>query len=59
MYCQIVDSIFGDVAMAKVKMQAKQEYEYLANFRVLQNSFKVHGIDKVRRHSQHVCEYRP
>ncbi|TNY18131.1 RP/EB family microtubule-associated protein [Rhodotorula diobovata] len=45
-YCQIVDSIFGDVAMAKVKMQAKQEYEYLANFRVLQNSFKVHGIDK-------------
>ncbi|GAA5945522.1 hypothetical protein JCM3775_004188 [Rhodotorula graminis] len=45
-YCQIIDSIFGDVAMNKVKMQAKQEYEYLANFRVLQNSFKVHAIDK-------------
>ncbi|GJN92054.1 hypothetical protein Rhopal_005082-T1 [Rhodotorula paludigena] len=45
-YCQIVDSIFGDVPMAKVKMQAKQEYEYLANFRVLQNTFKAHGIDK-------------
>lgn len=35
--------------MNKVKMQAKQEYEYLANFRILQNSFKVHAIDKVRR----------
>ncbi|BGP36244.1 microtubule integrity protein mal3 [Rhodotorula kratochvilovae] len=45
-YCQIVDSIFGDVAMSKVKMQAKQEYEYLSNFRILQNSFKAHGIDK-------------
>ncbi|GAA6047535.1 hypothetical protein JCM3770_005795 [Rhodotorula araucariae] len=45
-YCQIVDSIFGDVPMNKVKMLAKQEYEYLANFRVLQNVFKAHGIDK-------------
>ncbi|GAA5846825.1 hypothetical protein JCM9279_004455 [Rhodotorula babjevae] len=45
-YCQIIDSIFGDVPMNKVKMQAKQEYEYLANFRILQNSFKVHAIDK-------------
>ncbi|GAA5891891.1 hypothetical protein JCM8208_002925 [Rhodotorula glutinis] len=45
-YCQIIDSIFGDVPMNKVKMQAKQEYEYLANFRILQNSFKTHAIDK-------------
>lgn len=44
-----MDSIFGDVAMNRVKFDAKQEYEYLANFRILQNSFKVHGIDKVRR----------
>lgn len=28
-------------------MGAKQEYEFLGNFRVLQNSFKAHGIDKV------------
>ena len=35
--------------MNKVKFEAKQEYEYLSNFRILQNSFKVHGIDKVRR----------
>ncbi|KWU46764.1 hypothetical protein RHOSPDRAFT_31582 [Rhodotorula sp. JG-1b] len=45
-YCQIIDSIFGDVPMNKVKFEAKQEYEYLSNFRILQNSFKVHGIDK-------------
>ncbi|GAA6040984.1 hypothetical protein JCM8097_000523 [Rhodosporidiobolus ruineniae] len=45
-YCQIVDSIFGDVPMTKVKMQARQEYEYLSNFRILQNVFKSHGIDK-------------
>ncbi|GAA5986970.1 hypothetical protein JCM11641_002271 [Rhodosporidiobolus odoratus] len=45
-YCQILDTIFGDVPMSKVKMNAKQEYEYLSNFRVLQNSFKAHGIDK-------------
>ncbi|POY71235.1 hypothetical protein BMF94_5547 [Rhodotorula taiwanensis] len=45
-YCQIMDSIFGDVAMNRVKFDAKQEYEYLSNFRILQNSFKVHGIDK-------------
>ncbi|GAA5836078.1 hypothetical protein JCM11251_007363 [Rhodosporidiobolus azoricus] len=45
-YCQIVDTIFGDVPMTKVKMGAKQEYEYLGNFRVLQNVFKAHGIDK-------------
>ncbi|GAA5981509.1 hypothetical protein JCM10908_004135 [Rhodotorula pacifica] len=45
-YCQIIDSIFGDVPMNKVKFEAKQEYEYLSNFRILQNSFKVHSIDK-------------
>ena len=33
--------------MNKVKFEPKQEYEYLSNFRILQNSFKVHGIDKV------------
>ncbi|BGP52769.1 microtubule integrity protein mal3 [Rhodotorula sphaerocarpa] len=45
-YCQIIDSIFGDVPMNRVKFEAKQEYEYLANYRILQNSFKIHSIDK-------------
>jgi len=45
-YCQIMDSIYGDVPMSRVKMNAKQEYEYLANFKVLQGIFKSRKIDK-------------
>jgi len=45
-YCQILDSIYGDVPMNRVKMDARLEYQSLANFKVLQMSFKQHGIDK-------------
>ncbi|CAE6438647.1 unnamed protein product [Rhizoctonia solani] len=45
-YCQILDSIYGDVAMTKVKMNAKHEYEYLANYKVVQEVFKKKKIDK-------------
>ena len=34
--------------MARVKMNAKHEYEFIANFKVLQNVFKAKKIDKVR-----------
>jgi RP/EB family microtubule-associated protein len=37
----------GDVPMARVKMNAKHEYEYVANFKVLQNIFKAKRVDKV------------
>lgn len=37
----------GDVPMGRVKLNAKHEYEYLANFKILQNLFKAHKIDKV------------
>lgn len=40
--------ISGDVPMARVKMNAKHEYEFIANFKVLQNTFKAKKIDKVR-----------
>ena len=71
-YCQIVDSIYGelrsfvevwrpwqvltsslsgDVPMTRVKMNAKHEYEFIANFKVLQNVFKAKKIDKVDRKS--------
>lgn len=33
--------------MTRVKMNAKHEYEFLANFKVLQNFFKSKKIDKV------------
>ncbi|KAI0783494.1 microtubule binding protein [Abortiporus biennis] len=45
-YCQIMDSIYGNVPMARVKMNAKHEYEFIANFKVLQNIFRSHKIDK-------------
>ncbi|KAJ7045109.1 calponin homology domain-containing protein [Mycena alexandri] len=45
-YLQIIDSIYGDVPMARVKMNAKHEYEYLANFKIMQNVFKSKKIDK-------------
>ncbi|KZV61519.1 hypothetical protein PENSPDRAFT_693336 [Peniophora sp. CONT] len=45
-YCQIMDSIYGDLQMSRVKMNAKHEYEFLANYKVLQNFFKSKRIDK-------------
>jgi len=46
-YCQIIDSIYGDVQMAKVKFNTKHEYEYVGNYKVLQTAFDKHKIDKV------------
>lgn len=37
----------GDLPMNRVKMNAKHEYEYLANYKVMQNVFKAKKIDKV------------
>lgn len=34
--------------MARVKMNAKHEYEFIANFKVMQNVFKAKKIDKAR-----------
>ncbi|WWC89847.1 uncharacterized protein L201_004775 [Kwoniella dendrophila CBS 6074] len=45
-YCQIIDSIYGDLPMSKVKYNARMEYEYLDNFKILQKAFKMHRIDK-------------
>jgi len=45
-YCQIIDSVYGDLPMTRVKMNAKREYEYLVNYKVLQNVFKAKKIDK-------------
>ena len=33
--------------MARVKMNAKHEYEFIANFKVLQNTFRSHKVEKV------------
>ncbi|RAO64418.1 uncharacterized protein BHQ10_000430 [Talaromyces amestolkiae] len=45
-FCQIFDSIFMDVTMNRVKFNVNTEYAYLSNFKVLQNTFKRHSIDR-------------
>lgn len=35
--------------MQRVKMNAKHEYEFIANFKILQNIFRAKKIDKARR----------
>jgi hypothetical protein len=34
--------------MARVKMNARHEYEFIANFKVMQNVFKAKRLDKAR-----------
>ncbi|KAH3680458.1 hypothetical protein WICMUC_000298 [Wickerhamomyces mucosus] len=45
-YCQIIDSIYLDLPMSRVKFDASKEYEYLNNFKVLQSAFLRHKIQK-------------
>ncbi|KAJ7926499.1 calponin homology domain-containing protein [Mycena leptocephala] len=45
-YLQVLDSIYNDIPMARVKMGAKHEYEYVANYKIMQNVFKIKKIDK-------------
>ncbi|KAM0793749.1 hypothetical protein ACM66B_001169 [Microbotryomycetes sp. NB124-2] len=45
-YCHVLDSIFLDIPVHKVKLNAKQSYELMANYKILQNAFKDHQIDK-------------
>ncbi|KAI5918427.1 calponin homology domain-containing protein [Camillea tinctor] len=44
--CQVFDSIFLDVPMSRVKFNVTSEYAYVQNFKVLQNTFTKHQIDK-------------
>ncbi|KAJ2513037.1 microtubule integrity protein mal3 [Coemansia sp. RSA 1939] len=45
-YCQILDSIYGDVRLDRVKFDANQEYEYMENFKIFQNTLAKHKVDK-------------
>lgn len=45
LHCQILDSIFpGQVALHKVNFNAKFDYEFVANYKVLQEVFTKQGI---------------
>ncbi|KAI9297524.1 EB1 domain-containing protein [Neoconidiobolus thromboides FSU 785] len=46
-YCVIMDSIYGDIPLSKVKFECKGEHEYITNFKILQNCFTKHKIDKM------------
>ncbi|EDO15197.1 hypothetical protein Kpol_401p2 [Vanderwaltozyma polyspora DSM 70294] len=45
-YCQIMDSIYGDIPMPRVKFTATAEYEYQTNYKILQSCFQRHRIEK-------------
>ncbi len=39
-YCQVIDAIYpGSVQMNKVNWQAKHDYEYAYNYKILQSAF--------------------
>ncbi|CCK72726.1 microtubule-binding protein BIM1 KNAG_0L01050 [Huiozyma naganishii CBS 8797] len=46
-YCQIMDSIYLDVPMHRVKFDASAEYEYYTNYKILQSCFARHQIEKI------------
>ncbi|KAI9216517.1 calponin homology domain-containing protein [Blastocladiella britannica] len=46
-YAEVFDSIWGGLQMSKVKFDARLEYEYIANYKVLQIAFEQHRVDKV------------
>lgn len=45
-YAQIIDSLYHNVPLSKIKFDAKHDYEYINNFKVLQEAFKRNRIDK-------------
>ncbi|CCE62309.1 hypothetical protein TPHA_0C01530 [Tetrapisispora phaffii CBS 4417] len=45
-YCQIFDSIYGDVPMHRVKFNATAEYDFQTNYKILQSCFTKHQIEK-------------
>ncbi|KAI8803012.1 EB1 protein [Cladochytrium replicatum] len=46
-YCQVFDSIYGDIPVGKVKFTGKREYEHIHNYKILQSAFNNHGVDKI------------
>jgi len=46
-HCQILDAVYpGKIPLSKVNFNAKHDYEYVQNFKVLQTVFTKEGISK-------------
>lgn len=45
-HCLIIHSIYGDIPVHKINFKAIHEYEYVQNFKVLQEAFVRHRIDR-------------
>lgn len=46
-YCQLLDMMYpGKVSLAKVNWKAKSEYEFINNFKILQQSFNKLGVNR-------------
>ena len=46
-YCQVMDAVYpGTFNLSKVKWGAKFDYEFVENYKVLQNAFDKNGIKK-------------
>lgn len=45
-HCQIVDAVFRDVSMSKVNFEARFDWEFVQNYKVLQAAFSKHGVVK-------------
>ncbi|MCL4122699.1 UNVERIFIED_CONTAM: hypothetical protein GTU68_053629 [Idotea baltica] len=47
-YCQFMDMLFpGCIIVKKIKFNTNLEHEYIANFKLLQGSFKKMNVDKI------------
>jgi len=47
-YCQIIDKLYpGTTQLGKVKWDAKFDYQYMDNYKILNAAFKKNGIQKV------------
>ena len=59
-YCQLVDAMFpGKVAMARVNWRARNEWEFLTNLKILQQSFlkcRIHKHIEVEKLAK--CKYQ-
>jgi len=46
-YCSVVDALFpGTVAMSRVNWMARNDFEFVANYKILQQAFEKNSVEK-------------